>query len=420
MIPNYNVVYHILHKIGGHKMEKIKWTDNQFKKLGFSTRETEHFSERELKKAINFHSSMPEYKPTPLHNLSELSNSLGVKGIYVKDESKRFGLNAFKGLGVSYAMASYFAKELALDLDSTNYDSLNEQVKSLPKSTFATATDGNHGKGVAWAASLFGQQAKVYMPKGSSQSRLKAIQNYGADACIMDLNYDDTVQTVANLAEINDWTLIQDTAWEGYEEIPLYIMQGYTTIVSEITTQLKGVSLNEITHVFLQAGVGSFAASIAAAIYNLTSGSSPKVVIVEPSKADCLYHSALHPTGTPQRVYGDLATMMAGLACGEPNPVGWEILKSISDYFFSCDDSISANGMRVLGNPICKDVKVISGESGSVPMGLVYELMSNDELDQVRYKLGLNDSSNILVINTEGDTDPINYRKVVWEGLCPN
>lgn len=411
----YNVVYHIPH-LGGYEMRNIKWVDNQFKKLGSATQETQHFCEKEIKKAINLHSSIPEYKPTPLHSLSGLSDFLGVKGIYIKDESKRFGLNAFKGLGVSYAMASYFSRELSLDLNSTNFQMLVEHVKSSPKVTFATATDGNHGKGVAWAAGLFGQHAKVYMPKGSSLSRLNAVQQLGADACITDLNYDDTVQMVADLASDNNWDLIQDTAWEGYEMIPLYIMQGYTTIIAEIVEQLKDESLSEITHVFLQAGVGSFAASIAAAIYNVTAGSTPKIVIVEPSQADCLHQSALHPTGAPQRVYGDLFTMMAGLACGEPNPVGWKILKSISDYFFSCDDSISAEGMRVLGNPIGQDAKVISGESGAVPLGLLYELMSNNELEEVKNKLELDDSSNILVISTEGDTDPINYRKVV-EGV---
>lgn len=187
-------------------------------------------------------------------------------------------------------------------------------------------------------------------------------------------------------------------------------MQGYTTIVAEIVEQL---SFREISHVFLQAGVGSFAGAIAAAISHSASDSAPKIIIVEPSEADCFYQSAQSTTGEAQRVYGNLSTMMAGLACGEPNPIGWEILKRTSDYFFSCDDSISAKGMRVLSSPVHHDVKIISGESGAVPLGLLHELMTIDQLNEIKYRLGLDDSSSILIINTEGDTDPVNYKTII-------
>lgn len=397
-------------------LNNIQWVCNQFKKEELSIQETQHFSEKELKKAINFHSTMPGYQSTPLYSLLGLSDFLGVKKIYVKDESKRFGLNAFKGLGVSYAMASYFAGKLSLDLNSTRFHTLAEQVRSMPITTFATATDGNHGKGVAWAANLFGQQAKVYMPKGASQSRLQAIRKFGADAYITDQNYDDTVQMVANLATDHHWVLIQDTAWKSYEMIPRFIMQGYTTIISEISEQLEDPSLSEVTHVFLQAGVGSFAASMAAAIYNMTSPACPKIIVIEPNQADCLYRSALEPSGNPKRVYGDLSTMMAGLACGDPNPIAWDLLKGLTSYFFSCEDTISATGMRVLGNPIAQDPKIISGESGAVSIGLLYELMNSQGALEARKEIGLDRSSVVLVINTEGDTDPINYRDVVWGG----
>lgn len=394
-------------------MNNIKSVDNQFKETAAVTQELLNFSKGEVKKAYNFHSSIPGYKSTPLHALSGLSDLLGVKGIYVKDESKRFGLNAFKGLGASYAMATYFAKKLSLDLDAMNFTQLLDHVQRLPKSTFATVTAGNHGRGVAWAAKLFGQESKVYLPKGSSTMRLHAIQELGADARITEMNYDDTVLHTASVAKENNWVLIQDTAWQGYEELPLAIMQGYTTIVAEVLAQLNNQSLRGISHVFLQAGVGSFAGAIAAAIYQATSGTAPKIIIVEPSEADCLYQSVQHSTGEPQRVYGNLSTMMAGLACGEPNPIGWEILKTIGDHFFSCDDSISARGMRVLSSPIHQDVKIISGESGAVPLGLLHELMTNDEFTGLKKDLGLDKSSNVLIINTEGDTDPINYKKII-------
>jgi len=209
---------------------------------------------------------------------------------------------------------------------------------------------------------------------------------------------------------------MQDTAWEDYETIPLFIMQGYTTIVSEMAETLKELSLNNITHIILQAGVGSFAASIAAAFYHLRPDTYPKLIVVEPENADCLYQSVLHTAGEPQRVHGDLATMMAGLACGEPNPIGWDILRSASDFFFSCTDTISANGMRLLANPTGGDEKIVSGESGAVPLGLLYELFSNEALHDIKEELELDDTSNILVINTEGDTDPDNYRRIVGEG----
>lgn len=394
-------------------MNNIKCVDNQFKETKAVTQELLNFSKDEVEKAYNFHSDIPGYKSTPLHSLPGLSDLLGVKGIYVKDESKRFGLNAFKGLGASYAMATYFSKKLSLDLDAINFTQLLDLVKKLPKSTFATVTAGNHGRGVAWAANLFEQESKVYLPKGSSTMRLNAIQELGADASITEMNYDDTVLHIASVAEENNWILIQDTAWEGYEELPLSLMQGYTTIVAEVLAHLNDQSLREISHVILQAGVGSFAGAIAAAIYQASSGTAPKIIIVEPSEADCLYQSVQHTTGEPQRVYGNLSTMMAGLACGEPNPIGWEILKTIGDHFISCDDSISAKGMRVLSSPMHEDVKIISGESGAVPLGLLHELMTNNELTAMKNNLGLDDSSNVLIINTEGDTDPIHYKKIV-------
>lgn len=398
-------------------MENIKWIHNPYKSLDGMEKGLDHFSESEMKKAITFHSSMPNYETTPLHRLDSLSEHLGVGSIYVKDESKRFGLNAFKGLGGSYAIASYFAKELSLDLKTTSFQALIESVSSLPKVTFSTVTAGNHGKGVAWAAQLFNQDAKVYMPKGSSESRLNAIKEFGAESYLSDVNYDDTVLQVAELAAENNWVLFQDTAWEGYETIPLYIIQGYMTIMAEIAEQLKTATLNNVTHIFLQAGVGSFAASIAAAFHHLTANAnkSPKIIIVEPMEAECLYQSAKDASGDPQRVYGDLDTMMAGLACGEPNPVAWDILKSISDYFLSTDDTISAKGMQVLGKPLGGDAKVISGESGAVTLGALYEILANDQNGTLKEELGLDESSNILVISTEGDTDPENYQKVINE-----
>lgn len=396
-------------------MNQPTWVENPFHNLVTPAFELKYFLKKEMKKSYRFHSSMPGFEITPLHSLPALAASLGIKAVSVKDESKRFGLNAFKGLGASYAMASYFSKQLSIDLSSTDFQNLLTKVESLPQSTIATVTAGNHGKGVAWAARLFGQEAKIFMPKGTSESRLEAIQELGADASISELNYDDAVLEVAKMASENHWVLMQDTAWDGYEEIPLYIMQGYATIVAEVLEQLKQQSFDEISHVIIQAGVGSFAASIAATIYNARTDHPPKIIIVEPEKANTFYQSAQNKTGEAQRVHGNLETMMAGLACGEPNPIGWNVLRSLGNYFFSCDDVVSAKGMHLLGNPLGKDVKIISGESGAVPVGLLHELMMNDALSEAKNKLELDENSHVLVINTEGDTDPLNYNKIVNE-----
>src|SRR5699024_7841796 len=209
------------------------------------------------------------------------------------------------------------------------------------------------------------------------------------------------------------WILLQDTAWEGCEEIPTDIMMGYTTIVSEITEQLESESLDQLTHVILQAGVGSFAGAVAAAIYNVTEGNSPKIIVVEPSEADCMFHSASSELGEPFRIYGEMNTMMAGLSCGEPIPIGWNILKSTADYFVSCEDEISAKGMRKLGKPTENDVKIVAGASGALPAGFLYEVMTNDSHSDLKENLELSSSSKVLIINTEGDTDPDNYRKIM-------
>lgn len=396
-------------------MQSMEWVENRFKDMQNLPDQIKNYSVNEINKVHHFHASMPQYDETPLYSMKSLSEMLGLSEIYIKDESRRFGLNAFKGLGVSYAMAKYFAGILDIDLNTLVFRELLEKVAAIPKITFATATDGNHGKGVAWASEIFGQQGKVYLPKGTAQSRLDAVLDFDAEGYITERNYDDLVQGVSKLAEENGWVHIQDTAWEGYTELPQLIMQGYTTMISEVNEQLTATALKDITHVILQAGVGSFAASVAAAVYNFTLENMPKIIIVEASKADCLYQSANSATGEPRRVQGDLDSMMAGLACGEPNPKAWEILKSISDHFISCADDISAKGMRVLGNPTGQDEKVVSGASGAVPVGFLYEVMNNEVYADLKEGLKLDRNSKILMINTEGNTDPVNYRRIVRE-----
>lgn len=401
-------------------MKQVAWTQNKLKKA--SGVPTEFFSASEIAKVKAFHESFPEYSKTPLHSLDQLANNLKVGGIYVKDESYRFGLNAFKVLGGSFAIAKYLVQRLQMGAEQLDYAFLcSPQVReALGEITFVTATDGNHGRGVAWAARQLQQKSVVFMPKGSSLTRLANIRAEGADASITELNYDEAVRLAADKAKEFGWVVVQDTAWQGYEEIPVWIMQGYATIAAEAVEQLAQQGLAKPTHIFLQAGVGSFAGAIEGYFSAYYGNDKPKTAIVEPNLADCLYRSALQSDGNPYSVTGDMPTIMAGLACGEPNRIGWEILRDYSDMFFSCADEVTARGMRLLGNPLGDDSRIISGESGAVTAGALSLLLTDDSLAEARQTLGLNEDSRILLISTEGDTDPEKYRSIVWDGEYPS
>ena len=369
-------------------------------------------------RAVAFHRSLPDYEPTPLADLRRLSTGLGLGRLAVKDESKRFGLNAFKGLGASYAVACYLAQYLGLSEGEMTYENLQKPAyrEQLRKVTLVTATDGNHGRGIAWAAKIFGLFAHVFMPKGGSTERLAKIRGLGAEASFTTYNYDDTVRHAANLAKEKGWVLVQDTAFDGYTEIPLRIMQGYTTLAHEAVEQYGELP----THIFLQAGVGSLPAAITGYFAAHDREKRPVITIVEPNRADCIYRTAAASDGERHIVTGEINSIMAGLSCGEPNPIAWEILKDYADHFVSVPEWVAAKGMRILGNPLDDDPRVISGESGAVTTGLIAELMQNTSLDYLRDRIGLNKDSRILCISTEGDTDRTNYRRVVWDGLYPS
>ncbi|WP_416181469.1 diaminopropionate ammonia-lyase [Acidaminococcus timonensis] len=368
-------------------------------------------------KVKKYHESFPVYQETPLAHLQETAKKLGVGDLYVKDESFRFGLNAFKVLGGSYAIGHYLADRLGKDMKDVTYDFLTSQEtqKALGDITFVTATDGNHGRGVAWTAKQLHQHAVVYMPEGSAQERLKNIQAEGADASITDLNYDDAVRLANRQAEEKGWVMVQDTAWDGYEDIPRWIMQGYGTMGLEAYEQLPA----KPTHIFLQAGVGSMAGSITGLFSSLYGKEKPIITIVEPNEADCIFRTARANDGKLHPVTGHMRTIMAGLACGEPCSIGWQVLKDYADFFISCPDYAAAQGMRILGNPMGNDPKVISGESGAAAFGAVTEILRNPELKDLKEQLQLNEKSRILFFSTEGDTDRENYRHIVWDGKYP-
>lgn len=397
----------------------IRWTLNTMPKS--EDLQLANMSEEEMRKARSFHESFPQYGITPLTKLPGLAEYLGLNSLYVKDESYRFGLNAFKVLGGSYAIARYIAKQLGKDVSEVPYSVLTSEKlrEEFGQATFFTATDGNHGRGIAWASNRLGQKCVVRMPKGTTRTRLENIARENATVTIEDLNYDDCVRKAAREAEETErGIMVQDTAWEGYEEIPTWIMQGYGTLATEAAEQLEEDGVKRPTHLFIQAGVGSLAGAVIGYFANRYKENPPVMVVVEAKAADCLYRSASKGDGSCIDVDGDMLTIMAGLACGEANTVSWDILRNHAAAFVSCPDWVSANGCRICAAPLRGDKQVISGESGSVSMGLVAALMTRPEYSELKEALKLDENSDVLLVSSEGDTDPERYHEIVWEGMC--
>lgn len=390
---------------------------NDFKNIHFP----EYFSQYEMSKVKKFHKTIDGYQPTPLVKLDALAEYLGLKSVFVKDESKRMGLNSFKMLGGSYAIARVLCEKLDMDIENTSFDYLkSKQVRDrIGQITFSTCSDGNHGRAVAWTARQLSQKAVIYMPAGTADSRADAIRSFGAQVIVTDVNYDDTVRLNKKEAEKNGWEIIQDTSWEGYEKVPLWIMQGYAAMAMEAFEQVKEYGIEKPSHMFIQAGVGAMAGGVLGSVVNLCGGEHPVTVVMEPDNAACMYKSAEVNDGQPHGVSGDLKTMMAGLACGEPVKIGWEVLRDFADAFMTCPDYVTARGMRMLANPLGSDESIISGESGAIGTGLISLIMQRPELNYIKEKLGLNAQSTVLLYSTEGATDPINYRNVLWDGICP-
>ncbi|MGD8292557.1 MAG: diaminopropionate ammonia-lyase [Desulfobacterales bacterium] len=368
-----------------------------------------------------FHRQLPGYKPTPLVRLERLARSWGFADIFVKDEAPRFGLNAFKVLGGSYAVARLVCRKLGRPLSEVPYaqlvsDEVREQVGQI---TLTTATDGNHGRGVAWAAERLGQKAVIYMPRGSAPARVAAIRSHGAEVEVTDLNYDDAVRLACSRAEENGWYVVQDTAWEGYTEVPLWIMQGYMTMCAEAVDQLRAEDAYP-SHIFVQAGVGALAGAVVGYLAQVYRQPRSSFIIVEPNNAACIFASAAAGDGQAHAVKGNLETIMAGLACGVPNPLSWEILRDIPSGYVSCADFLAANGMRILANPLRGDALVEAGESGSIGIGLMDALANNTDFRGLKKALEIGPESSLLCFNTEGATDPVNYRNIVWHGRYPS
>lgn len=399
-------------------MNSVKFYMNPQRKRPGTGAGLESFGAAEAARVRNFHRSFAEYAVTPLQKLPGLAAHMGLRGLYVKDESKRFGLNAFKVLGGSYAVGRLLAERLQRPIEELGRTALCSGAvrDQLGDITFATATDGNHGRGLAWTAQQLGQKAVVYMPKGSDPVRAENIRATGAECTITDLNYDDAVRLADKRATENGWVMVQDTAWEGYEDIPRWIMQGYMTLTIEALEQLQSQGVQRPSHVFLQAGVGSFAGAALGFLACVLGDDWPITTIVEPHQANCIYKSLLAGDGKPHNATGALDTLMAGLACGEPSTISWGVLRDYATAAISCPDYIAANGMRILSAPMQDDPRIISGESGAVTCGILDYITRSPNGAALREALQLNAASQVLIISTEGDTSPETFRDVVWHG----
>ena len=342
--------------------------------------------------ATKFHKSLKDYKATPLIHLPNLSKKHNVGTIYVKDESYRFGLNAFKVLGASYAIKLCLEKNPSIE-------------------TVCTATDGNHGRAVAWAAKKFKKNAVVFVPRDTTLKRINVIEQEGAKVIQVDGNYDNACQEAENASNTNNWTLIQDTAWEGYEEIPAMIMAGYLTLFKELENSIHTASKPKIDIVFLQAGVGSMAASGIYYYLNKYGANKPKIVIVEPQEADGILLSFFNNKISTSK--GNSSTIMAGLNCGTPSLGAWSLLKNGADVSIKISDDYAKKAMRELYYPTADDKRIISGESGAGGFAGFLTIMNDGGYKAVKESLDINNNSNILFINTEGDTDKQIFEKII-------
>ncbi len=347
----------------------------------------------------DFHRSLPGYAPTPLVTLPGLAARLGLGSLLVKDESRRFGLKAFKGLGASWAVRCL--------VDARRRD----WAASL--TTVATATDGNHGRAVAWAARLHGLAATIFIPAHSAPARVAAIRGEGARVVPVDGSYDDAVARCAAESAAHGWQVVADTGYAGYLEIPRLVAQGYETLFLETDAQIEERLLPQPDLVVVQGGVGALAA--AAVGHYGPRRERPRLAIVEPDDADCLLESILSENGQPRAARGRQRSIMAGLNCGLPSLAAWPALRRGVDLFLSIEDRFAAEAVRLLWRPAPGDPRVEAGESGAAGLAGLLALATDDTFRTARERLRLSGPTTALMINTEGATDPEGFQRITGE-----
>lgn len=355
----------------------------------------------------------PGYKPTRLLTLSGLARKCGIEQIYYKDESQRFGLKSFKALGGAYAVAQQLLKHIKktesdtvtiADLFSGKYKARVAEV------TIITATDGNHGRSVAWGAQMFGCRCVIYIHADVSAGREKSMSELGAKVIRIAGNYDDSIKEVDRVSKENGWTIVSDNSYPGYVDIPKDVMRGYSVMLKETVTQLKMIESDIPTHIFIQGGCGGLAAAVCGYFWDLWGKDRPRIVIVEPEQANCLQLSAKNPSGEPVVVDGKLETLMAGLACGEVSLLAWEILQTGCDDFTTVNESLVPMAMKILAKGESGDVPVEAGESAVPGIAALLATINNQS---IRDNLGLSPASRVLIFGTEGATDLEVYQQLI-------
>jgi diaminopropionate ammonia-lyase len=347
----------------------------------------------------SYFEARPELGPTPLRELPSLARELGIGRLFAKDESTRFGLNAFKLLGARFAI-----------------ETLIQDGEVRRGAMLVCASEGNHGRAVARAARDVGCAARVYMAHDVSPARVDAISGEDAAVIKVDGSYDDAVRVMEAEARVNGWTIISDTAWPGYERIPRLIMLGYTHMLDEVRQQMSSTG-DPFDVIFVQGGVGGLLCAMASWCAFHRPSNPPRVIAVEPTSAACLQASAR--AGTPVTVTGPLTTTMAGLRNREVSPPAFQALLPIVDAFMAIDDVWAHAAMRRFGNPAGDDPEINAGASGSAALAGLIALCGDATLEGVRRQLGLNNTSRVLAIVSEGVTDPDLWRQQVIEPVSP-
>ena len=359
------------------------------------------------KEASSLLSLCPAHLPTPLYSLPSLAAAHHVGAIHIKDEGQRLELKSFKALGGAYAVMRLVLAEAATRLGRPiQPDELtSEPVQAVARTMVVTcATDGNHGKSVAAGARIAGCKSIILVHSGVSEDRVNAISAYGAEIIRFDGNYDGSVAESTRLAAQNDWTVVSDTSWAGYEDIPLLVMQGYTVMAGEVFDTLTLPP----THIFVQAGVGGMAAAVAVHAHAVYGEAMPKIVVVEPERAACLFASA--KAGSSMPVPHSEPTIMSMLECYEPSRIAWEILAPLAAGFVTLGEQSAIDAMRILARPHPGDLPIVSGESGCTGLAGLLACLSDDV---ARIALDLGPHSRIVLFNSEGATDPKLYQHYV-------
>lgn len=370
-------------------------------------------SDKGLAQARAAISSWPGYEPTPLLSLPALADLLGVGNLYYKDESSRFGLGSFKALGGAYAVGRLLQQQIAQSTGGAEPDMeailQGEHADVVNKITVCCATDGNHGRSVAWGAQRFGCACMIFIHATVSEGRRQAIEHYGAKVMRTEGNYDDSVREAQQAASDNGWFVVSDTSYPGYVDIPKDVMQGYELMAAEADEQLP----SKPSHIFIQTGVGGVAASMAAYFARRYGKDRPRLILADPDRSACWLETLR--AGEPTAVSGDLDTVMAGLACGEVSLLAWTILREHADAVVAIPDSGVAPMMRQMAFPLESDPAAVAGESavaGVLALALVAHVA------ETRAALGLTAESSVLVFGTEGDTDPELYQELVGKSAA--